>query len=82
MTAETKAALANIQNLITKEIKKVTGAETEVTITKNEVLVYTEEMNKEWEISAFMTAAREQTDRRYYEADEDCPEGLTLVFAA
>jgi hypothetical protein len=75
--------LKQVQSLIQALIKNETGAEAEVTICKrerDEVLVYTEELDKVPAIKSLMSQAREFISESFYDAEEDMPAGMTLSF--
>jgi len=80
-TANTKAiqTIEQIQTMIEKVILTETEAQTEVTI-RNEVMIYTEQLDKVDDIKSLMSQARTFIRDSAYEADDDLPAGITLFF--
>lgn len=73
-------ALEQVQATIQALIKNEIGAEVEVTI-RQQVMVYTEELDKVAAIKNLMSQARSFIQESFYEAEEDMPAGMTLFFA-
>jgi len=72
--------LKRIGKLVAKEITETTGADVEVTFTKN-VLVYTEDLGQEKSIIDLMKlAGRELLEISRYDAEEGLPAGATFSF--
>jgi len=72
--------IEQVERLMQTVIKCETGAETEVTI-RNEMMVYTEELDKAEVVKTLLSQTRTFIRASYYEADEDDPAGVTFTFS-
>jgi hypothetical protein len=81
-TLNTKAvkSLPQVEALVADLLRSELGVEAEVTI-REQVMVYTEELDKVEAIKGLMGQARGFVRESFYEADEDYPAGAALVFA-
>ena len=75
------STVKQVAAMMAQVIKNETGADVEVTITPDSVLVYTEELTKIDDIKAIIGQARQFLSVSEYEADDDFPAGATLKFA-
>jgi len=80
MTNGNRNKLNVIQSQMEITIEKETGAKTEVTIA-NDVLIYTEDLNLVEEIKTLIDKVQTFVKKLEYEADDELPAGITLVYS-
>lgn len=78
MTTELKT----VQTEIEKVVAGMLNIKVEVTIRRNELLIYTENIAAVEDIKKLITLAKKTfIQTNFFEADEDLPAGATLVFS-